>query len=489
MNDRLLTEHGIFTLYPPRTRQKNTSALRIKEDRAILSEENILGTMENNTRYHCLYPNAVSNLQRYQPLLEKASKVYLSVRNYADWWNSAISFCITRGMRMPSQHSIDEIAKSKRGWPDVVHDVEKCFPSAEIIVREFSWKPENPKQHIRKLTDWPEISETNAEKRQHNRSPSATKLMESMADNRDLQNLDRLPVHGSLQLFTPEQVAALDEKYVEDVRRLVASDQITFWGNVETARQSIESRSDRLSKSGQSSEKPVLCFLHIGKTGSTRAKEALAAGNPETPHFLGSHEDTLVSTAQKFGRGRKLAFVFRHPEKRFVAAFCARLRQGRPHFDAPWSPAEAAAFSFFATPNDLAEALECDDERLVSAARYAFGNIVHMRRTYTHYLHSAAMVLDEHRRGNVAFCCEDSKFESHQSAFLNRFGSSHTEIKSDILLTTEEDVSKNPLSSLAKTNLKSFWCEDLEIYAACQKIAVELGFSEKPKSRLGLGLL
>ncbi len=489
LNDRLFAESGIFALYPPRSRQGEFGSIQTQHDRAILSEENLIGTMENNVNYRALYPNVASNLKRGWPLLGQAGKVYISVRNYSDWWNSAIAFCITRGMKMPNQSVIEEIAKSKRGWPEVIDDVRATFTKAEIVVREFSWKPENPKQHLRKLTDWPEITQANAEKKQHNRSPSASKLLESMANNRDLENLDRIPVDGALQLFNSDQIKNLDDKYHSDIEKLAISDHVTLWGSADTVRSNTENRAAHRPGTEGTAKQVVHCFLNIGKTGSTRARDALAQASSQPQCFIGSHDDTLISTAQKFGRLRKISFVFRHPEKRFVAAFCARLRQGRPHFVSAWSPAEAAAFSFFATPNALAEALYCDDDRLASAAQYAFGNIVHMKRTYTHCLHSAAMLLDEHRIGNITFCCEDTQIEKHYKTLFENFGAPPGAFNSDILKTSEEDVASNPLSPKAARNLKEFWSEDFEIYSSCQKIANDLGFHDDAKSRLRLGIL
>ena len=67
-------------------------------------------------------------------------------------------------------------------------------------------------------------------------------------------------------------------------------------------------------------------------------------------------------------RGDKAIFCVRDPLSLFVSAFHSRLRKGQPKFYFEWSPAEAAAFERFPTPQALAEGLGSDDEETLTAA-------------------------------------------------------------------------------------------------------------------------
>ena len=111
-------------------------------------------------------------------------------------------------------------------------------------------------------------------------------------------------------------------------------------------------------------------FLHVGKTGGTAVKHALAPLAERLGLVLHDHDVRLADLAP----GERAFLFLRDPASRFVSAFHSRRRQGRPRHDWAWSEAERRAFARFETPNALAEAIGSDP-----AARDAMEGIEHIR--------------------------------------------------------------------------------------------------------------
>lgn len=84
----------------------------------------------------------------------------------------------------------------------------------------------------------------------------------------------------------------------------------------------------------------------------------------------------------------KLSFVLRDPIDRHISGFQSRLRMGRPIYNRPWRAGEAISFAFFSRPLDFLRALVSDDERMKSAAQFAYANIRHQAWNYVYYFKS-----------------------------------------------------------------------------------------------------
>lgn len=126
-----------------------------------------------------------------------------------------------------------------------------------------------------------------------------------------------------------------------------------------------------------------LHFLHVGKTGGTAVKAAFGDDDVVTPTHrlvLHGHEVTLADVPD----GERVVVVVRDPVSRFVSAFNSRLRRGRPRYDAPWSPGEAAAFAAFPTADALARALGDPSRR--ERAVEAMHAVRHVRDPLTRWL-------------------------------------------------------------------------------------------------------
>lgn len=141
-----------------------------------------------------------------------------------------------------------------------------------------------------------------------------------------------------------------------------------------------------------------LHFIHIGKTGGTAIKAALPATvTPRYRILLHNHDTTLGDIPA----GDKLFFFVRDPLSRFVSAFYSRQRQGRPRYQSPWSADEEKAFSTFATPNELGEALGAPGANRVAMAQHAMNTIQHVRDSYWDWFIDSAHL--EQRRDSIFY--------------------------------------------------------------------------------------
>lgn len=120
-------------------------------------------------------------------------------------------------------------------------------------------------------------------------------------------------------------------------------------------------------------------LLHIGKTGGTAVKQALAGIVTKRYRIVAHpHEFTIRDVPV----GEKVVFFVRDPISRFVSGFYSRQRQGKPRYNVPWSPAEAVAFSRYSTPRELALGLAAPDATDRASAEQAMRSIQHVNSSY-----------------------------------------------------------------------------------------------------------
>jgi hypothetical protein len=221
---------------------------------------------------------------------------------------------------------------------------------------------------------------------------------------------------------------------------------------------------------------PHLCLLHIGKTGGTFLRSILRQNRARwsRPIQVLRHNATLMNTLDSFGADRELAFTFRDPAERFVSAFYSRLRQGRPTYQSDWSTAEATAFLWFKSAEELALALTSDDARDRSAALFAFGSIAHINNPMSAILNDAQTV--RRSRNQIVMCVETADLDSKLPQVMERLGLPEWETPEPPI----RHASPTPLpklSAAAHAALKTHWAEDFAIYQACRELAANQGLS------------
>jgi hypothetical protein len=145
----------------------------------------------------------------------------------------------------------------------------------------------------------------------------------------------------------------------------------------------------------------TLHFLHIGKTGGSAVRYALEPIADRFDIVLHEHSTTLKDVPDH----ERAFFVVRDPISRFVSGFNSRLRRGRPKNNARWSLGEFLAFSYFKTPNALAEALSSSNGRERRRAEKAMSRIGHVNTRLSTWLGSRDYLLS--RRQSLAYVAFD----------------------------------------------------------------------------------
>ncbi len=483
-NTGTLNSNEIEFLCPPESRTNSIPqavALTLERrspsptGKLVISEENLLGTMEHNIQTGTLYPNAKSNLERLSTIFQP-DVVMLSIRELGDFWTSAILFSLSRSdMPFPSKTKLGALCQASRTWTDVIDDITAVFPKAKLVVREFDHLKDNPKRFLKIASGWPDWNETKLNRRPQNMRPAEDEIVSILLERRDFNALSRLGDTWDTQIFSTEQRDMMYASYQSDLEKLWAKLGSSL---LESRENPIPQRSVEATWSSSHAPKTAdqTVFLHIGKTGGTFLKSLAAAASDAPENLtLGSHGDTLISTIKKFGRKRKLVFFFRDPQDRFISGFNARLRQGRPTYDVTWTTAEAVAFSFFKTPVALAEALYANDEHLKSAARFAMSSIFHLKHNYAHFLHSPDALRYELEANNILMCCETEKIDANLDKIMSALG-----LSSASGSLADRNHAPNPTCSFserASESLRRFWANEFEIFAACKLAAQQMGQS------------
>ena len=217
-------------------------------------------------------------------------------------------------------------------------------------------------------------------------------------------------------------------------------------------------------------------LLHIGKTGGTAVKTVLNASRKlgaGKSFTVFKHEVGLAAVAEG-NLCERLMFFIREPVDRFVSAFNSRLRKGFPRHNAKWNVREEVAFAHFKTPNELAEGLSSDDPDIREVAVGSMMSIMHLRRSYEHYLGSLELLEQEKERIYLIGATET--FDADFSLMRAVLG-----IADDIALPTDDygahrtpDGFERTVSDLGRRNVQDYYKTDYAIYDWCVKRREEL---------------
>jgi hypothetical protein len=208
-------------------------------------------------------------------------------------------------------------------------------------------------------------------------------------------------------------------------------------------------------------------FLHVGKTGGTAVRWALASFVDSGTYELRLHDHFVW--LRDVPVGERCFFVIRDPIDRFVSGFYSRRRQGRPKFDVPWSPAEAEAFATFDTPNALASALTASDVALRTLALNSMRAIGHVGMSYWQWFGDPAYFAS--RGSDVLAILWQPTLEFGFLGLCERLG-----LGRDVRLPTDDVAAhRNPhdvdrkLSNDARTNLRRWYSAEFEFVRMCRQ--------------------
>ncbi len=218
---RRVDDHSMETRRRAEVSAKNLHACftdaRLQGRKVLLSEENILGTMEENLRECAAYPNISVRLARFEEPFSLVSRFYLSIRDTCTWWTSCISFLTMYGLPYPSQATVDRIASSERGWQHVIRDIRRTYPETPITIREFGFKPDNPKQQLIRVSGWKYFKETQRYSEKSNLRSSLSEIRHELLARGERDAAKRIDSGGASFPFSDRQRSQLTERYFNDL--------------------------------------------------------------------------------------------------------------------------------------------------------------------------------------------------------------------------------------------------------------------------------
>ena len=185
-------------------------------DRIIASDTNMIGAVGDNIRQGTLYPDIKARLARVGAALDgRAITVLFSIRNLETYWCAALAQHVGRGRAVPDSAALDQIAKSRRGWRDVITDMAEALPQARICVLPFEQYAGRPEVF---LAQGAGISAPfDHERKWLNRTPRLPEL------RRVLRHGGGLPFGmGRWNPFALDGYAALRELHADDMMWLTA---------------------------------------------------------------------------------------------------------------------------------------------------------------------------------------------------------------------------------------------------------------------------
>ena len=218
--------------------------------------------------------------------------------------------------------------------------------------------------------------------------------------------------------------------------------------------------------------RPPLNVLHIGKTGGTALKHALAENADGSRYQLlfRGHDVTLADVPE----GEQFMFLIRDPLTRFVSAFNGRLREDRPRYHYPWRDEEHVAFAIFKTPDERARALSSDDGELRAQAEAAMHGIGHVNTPYTSWFPSERAF--RARLGDVFFIGLQDRLDDDFEALKRKLG-----LGDDVRMPRDELVAhKTPtgfdsqLSDTGRANLERWYAFDVAFVQLCRELAEDV---------------
>ncbi len=268
------TRGGLFTgLYKAPNRITNddlkrgdraSGLIRIELQRAaedglkalIVSEENMIGSMENNINARRLYPDTRPRLERFRDgFADTCTRVLLTTRSYDRYWASALGFYIKTGHGMPGPDVTRALAEQPVRWSRIIRETAAAFSEAEIIVSPFEAMVGLPEHQLHSLLGYSVPGPFRSGREWHNAGPDRAQLSAMLKDQcADDSTLARLGGGaGPWQPFTQGQVAVMRSAYAQDLAWLRAgADGLATY--IDSPEALVASKGLRSKRRGRSNE-------------------------------------------------------------------------------------------------------------------------------------------------------------------------------------------------------------------------------------------
>jgi hypothetical protein len=202
----------------------------------LLSDENLPGTIGANYVFGQLYPWARLRVRILSRLLAAHDVQYfLCIRRYPDYLVSSWLQLATKGKPPAFERYIEKFAPDRRGWAEIVEDIAAAVGPERLTVWTYDWFAEDPARVFALLAPGTDFALAEEELKREI-LPSLTikglnviSLLEEHLTKAEIRRLSRLirnfefdEPNPRLEITNPALLAAYDEKYAEDIRRIRA---------------------------------------------------------------------------------------------------------------------------------------------------------------------------------------------------------------------------------------------------------------------------
>ncbi len=210
----------------------------------LIAEENILGNMRQNIEDKELYADLKGRLEVFaRALPSPPRRIGIGLRDYAGYWLSAYVFVLRFHPLPRFEEIVDALAGFRRGWVDVVTEVAAAFPESGILL----WR------HSQLEDAMSEIGAALVGRKSVDGLPHIPNRVNGAGAGSDCDLIHRLrkeqpdllgkPLEVALQplratrsgpspAFTAAQVAAMTDRYAQDLIRLAAlGPRVSFFPN------------------------------------------------------------------------------------------------------------------------------------------------------------------------------------------------------------------------------------------------------------------
>lgn len=185
----------------------------------IVSEENMIGSMENNLFTRHLYPHARFRLGRFLPAFgPHCGKVVLAIRSYDRYWASSLGYLVKAGYGLPGRDHIAQLAVQPLRWRQIIRQAGEVFDKAQLIVWPFEAMVSVPERQLQAMIGRPIAGPFQAARDWHNPSPGRDHLRALLDEMGDTKARERIPAGaGPWTPFTDQERAHMRALYAEDI--------------------------------------------------------------------------------------------------------------------------------------------------------------------------------------------------------------------------------------------------------------------------------
>ena len=211
---------GAETRFDVSLNKRLAAAEQAGATRFVVSDADILGSLDDNVASAQLYPEARHRLRTMLDAADlRVRRIILSVRSLETYWCSALACSVAGGAVVPARAQLAQLAASTRGWGDVVRDVGAAAPTSELRVLPYETYRGRADSYLSDALDFTAPFDT--ARKQVNQTPTLPELRRAMCEH-GTQN-GSLPFGmGRWNPFTNSEHAALRETHADDMMWLTA---------------------------------------------------------------------------------------------------------------------------------------------------------------------------------------------------------------------------------------------------------------------------